>query len=119
MGKKKEPQELTPKQKAKFFIKNVGHVLRDIRIELELNQATLAKRSRIKQQSIARIEQTGSARFHVVRQLAYALGVSLDEISRRMGPIIPGDMKAKNADGIFFRDWDSYNVDRWAGKEKS
>jgi transcriptional regulator with XRE-family HTH domain len=116
MAKKQEQEPAKPKSKAKFFIKNVGHVLRDIRIELELNQATLEKRSRIKQQSIARIEQTGSARFHVVRQLAYALGVSLDEISRRMGPIIPGDMKVENAEGIFFRDWDSYNADRWAAR---
>ncbi len=82
--------------------KLVGHVLREIRIERNLNQATLEKRSGVDQRVISALEKRGGGGFAVVRQLALALGVTLDEVSRRMGDVPHGDLKAQNFSGSFY-----------------
>ncbi len=78
--------------------KPVGQVLRSIRIEKQLNQATLERRSGVSQQVISALERGGGREcsFYIVRQLALALGVTIDEISRRMGPIPHGNLDACN-----------------------
>jgi transcriptional regulator with XRE-family HTH domain len=59
-----------------------GELMRSHRKRLDLSQKDIQDRTRIERTSISRLEHSGNPSFNVIRKIAYAMGMTLEEFFR-------------------------------------
>lgn len=69
-------------------VQRLGEILREIREAKEMTQYATAVRAGMTQATLKRIEEDDrDPAFSSMRKICASLGVSIDEISRRMAPV--------------------------------